>query len=394
MIAGIVCEYNPFHNGHLYQIEKTKQQGADGIVCVMSGNFVQRGECAIADKWCRAEIAVKSGADVVIDLPVPWAISSGESFARGSIFLLKQFGMDMLSFGSEYDDKQLLLCAAESVDDLRVQKKVKEYIGKGNSYPMSLSRAVEELYGSQTAKIISSPNSTLAVEYLRQLSIYGKTDFLPVKRKGCEHDGVDEKDGYLSASGIRKGFVDCEDMSRYLNKQSVEKLKSELSEGFFPCVTENNERDILSCLRSLEKGELDRYISDEQGLSSRIFESARRATSLTELYAFAKSKNYTHSRIRREVLNAYLKIEKDISKSTPPYIRVLAVNEKGLMMLSDAKKNSAIPIVTKHSEMQNLDDYSKRIYKIQCLSTDKFTLFSPKVRACGLEQKNSMLIIR
>ncbi len=396
MIAGIVCEYNPFHNGHLYQLEMTKKQGADGIVCVMSGNFVQRGECALLDKWKRAELAVKNGADVVIDLPVPWAVSSAESFARGGVYLLSQFGVDVISFGSETEDREKLLLAAESKDNSQVLELTRRYMSEGYSYPLSLHNAVKEIYGGDVADIISSPNSTLAVEYLRQIKSFGAVVFLPVKRKGAAHDSKESEGVFLSASKIReeinRGNIDA--VVGYISENALRIIKEEISEGFAPCTMKQNERAILSALRQLDKDDLSRYISDEQGLVSRIYESVNQAECLEQLYSLAKSKNYTHSRIRREALNAYLGVEKDISKLTPPYIRILAVSEKGLSLLSSAKKNSAIPIVTKHGEMQNLDAFSKRIYELQCSSTDKFALFSPKVRPCGLEQKSSMLIIK
>lgn len=397
MLAGIVCEYNPFHKGHLYQLEKTKQAGIDGIICVMSGNFVQRGECAFLDKWKRAEIAVRSGADVVIDLPVPWAVSSGESFARGSVFLLKQFGVDVLSFGCEKECRENLLLAAEAPENIKVSELVKSNMSEGMSYPSALYEAVYEIYGKDVADILAFPNSTLAVEYIKQIKKYGDMDFTVIKRTGAEHDSITGDGEFLSASALRRmlSFSGGREAAySFISKESVDFLADAFSEGSAPCTMEQNERAILSALRQLDKKELEKFVSDGQGLVSRIYDSIKVAENLTEVYSLAKSKNYTYSRIRREVLNAYLKIEKDISTLTPPYMRILAVNEKGLSLLSSAKKNSAIPIVTKHVEMQNLDSFSKKIYDIQCSSTDLFTLFSPKVRACGLEQKNSMLIIK
>ena len=397
MLAGIVCEYNPFHKGHLYQLEKTKQAGIDGIICVMSGNFVQRGECAFLDKWKRAEIAVRSGADVVIDLPVPWAVSSGESFARGSVFLLKQFGVDVLSFGCECEDRENLLIAADVYDNERVAELVKARMSDGKSYPSAFYEAVYEIYGKAVADILALPNSTLAVEYIRQMKKYSDMDFIAVKRKGADHDSENINEEFISASALRAIMTYPESAKKaypFLSDESADIIDEAFSEGSAPCTMEQNERAILSALRQLDKKELEKFVSDGQGLVSRIYDSIKVAENLSEVYSLAKSKNYTYSRIRREVLNAYLKIEKDISTLTPPYMRILAVNEKGLSLLSSAKKNSAIPIVTKHVEMQNLDSFSKKIYDIQCSSTDLFALFSPKVRACGLEQKNSMLIIK
>lgn len=394
MVAGIVCEYNPFHKGHLYQLEKTREAGADAIVCVMSGNFVQRGECAFLDKWTRAEAAVLCGADVVIDLPVPWAVSSAENFARGSIALLKEFGIDMLSFGSECDDKQKLLLAAKSVDDEAVIALTKKYMQSGLSYPSALHKGVSELYGEDTAEIISSPNSTLAVEYIRQLQKFGSIDFLPVKRQGADHDSTEEKDGILSASKIRSELKLNADVLSALPEKSALLISAEFEKGNAPCLMTNNERGVLSALRELSREKLEKYVSDETGLAGRIYDAVRSSTSLDELYEKAKSKNFTHSRIRREVLCAYLGIEKDIAVSSPPYIRILAVSEKGLALLSQTKKNSALPIVTRHGEMQKLNVEARLVYELQCSSTDKLALMSERARECGLEQKNSMLIVK
>lgn len=391
MIAGIVCEYNPFHKGHLYQLKKTKQAGADAVVCVMSGNFVQRGECAFLDKWKRAEIAVKNGADLVIDLPVPWSVSSAENFAKGSVYLLKEFGIDFLSFGSEYDDRAALLKAAESTDDERVISLTKEYVSQGKSYPLSLSLAVDYYYGKNVSDIISSPNSTLGIEYIKQLKKYN-IDFLAVKRKGSAHDSNEESE-FLSASKIRSDFLSDKNAFSFLPEKSTEILSESFESGCAPCQMKNGERAILSALRGLSKEDFERYVSDSSGLSARIYEAVRSSCSLDEIYEKAKSKNYTHSRIRREVLSVFLGVDRDIATKFPPYIRILAASKKGLALLSSAKNNSSIPIVTKHGEMQNLSDFSKQIYELQCSSTDKFALFSPQIRNCGLEQKNSMIIL-
>ncbi len=394
MLAGIVCEYNPFHKGHLYQLEKTKQAEADAVVCVMSGNFVQRGECAFLDKWTRARAAIQLGADVVIDLPVPWAVSSAESFARGSVALLHNFGVGTLSFGSECDDKEKLLVAAECVNDENVVLLAKKHMSEGATYPLALSLAVRELYADEIADIISSPNSTLAVEYIRQLLKYEGMDFLPVKRKGASHDSNDSEAEYLSASKIRSDIIADDELFSALPEKSAMLLGAEFESGFAPCLMKNNERGILSSLREMSITELEKYVSDENGLAGRIYEGVRTAFSLDELYEKIKSRNYTHSRVRREVLSAYLKIKKGVSAGTPPYIRILAVSEKGLSLLSEAKKKSALPIVTKHGEMQNLDEKSKYIYELQCSCTDKFALFSPTVRECGLEQKSSIIVVK
>ncbi len=385
MIAGIVCEYNPFHNGHLYQIDKTRKAGADGIICVMSGNFVQRGECALIDKHKRALCAIRGGADLVIDLPVPWALGSAESFARGSISLLSAFGIELLSFGSESDDKELLYLCAKASDDEKVASNIKTLMSDGLSYPSALSKAAGEIYGEEAKELMSLPNSTLAVEYIRQLETYSPDcDILPIKRIGADHDSDKANGTFASASRIRALAGKC-DVSAFIPDFTAEMLRHEE----FHC-TEYAERAILSSLREMTKEEYSLYVTDSKGLADRIFNAAKEAISLEELHTAVKSKNYTHSRIRREIMKLYLKIPADFEKRTPPYVRVLAANEKGLSFL----KSSRLPVVTKHSDASFKDSFSKEIYDLQCRSTDKYALMAERISPAGREQRSGITIVK
>lgn len=393
MTAGIVCEYNPFHNGHLYQIKKTKETGADFIVCVMSGNFVQRGECAFFDKWIRAKCAVMCGADVVIDLPLPWALGSAESFARGSIGLLADFGIDTLSFGSEFDEANLLKRCAEISEDKKVGERIRSLVSSGLSYPSALTEAVKEQYSEKEAAVFSSPNSTLAIEYIRALGKFSPdTELMPILRIGAGHDSEKTLENIASASKIR-GSESFKKMKDYIPEEIFSLLFEETEKGFAPCKTQNAERAILSSLREMKKEEYERYVTDETGLAQRIYENVKSAGSLNELYDLVKSKNFTHSRIRREVMSLYLKIDKDIAKEKAPYMKILAASKRGLSLLSSAKSNSSVPIITRHSETASFTGRAKEVYSLQCESTDKFALFSQKVRPCSLEQKNSIIIL-
>ncbi len=392
MIAGIVCEYNPFHKGHLYHIEKTKEK-ADAVVCVMSGNFVQRGECAFADKWTRAEMAVRCGADVVIDLPVPWACAPAGTFARGSVGLLGAFGVDSLSFGCETGDMELLRqCALFTVSDT-AKKLTYEYMSRGMSYPAALSLAAEKHISGNAAEVLAQPNSTLACEYIRAAGELGlDLDFLPVKRLGTDHDSDDIKEGFASASKLRDmGITKSE---KFMPGICFDLLKKGAEEGVLPCSVSNNERGILDALRATPFEDYSLYISDESGIKSRIFEAVKRAGSLSELYASAKTKSCTHARIRREVMGLYLKIPNQMREEIPPYIRILAASEKGLSLLSQAKERGTLPIVTKHSEMATLSERARQVYALQCSSTDKFALFAPRVMPCGREERSAIIVVR
>lgn len=392
MTYGIVCEYNPFHNGHKFHLEKTKADTDSFTVCVMSGNFVQRGECALIDKWQRAATAVKGGADIVLDLPAPWAVSSAENFARGSVFLLSAFGIDVLSFGSETGDKELLKLCASATENEAVAGLIRKYMSEGMNYPSALSEAVARVYGEKAKKVISSPNSTLGVEYIRWLRAYApEKDFLPVERFGADHDSDSIANGFASASKIRSMISD--DVSAFVPDFVDEMLRKNINDGTVHSLLKA-ERAILSSLREMQKEEYADYVTDDSGLASRIYEGAKTAKSLNELYEKAKSKNFTHARVRREVLNLYLRIPRDMCRENPPYIKILAVNERGLSLVSKAKENSDLPLVTKHADRERLSDFGKAVYDLQCSCTDKFALMSDNIRPCGEEQKNSMIIIK
>ncbi len=393
MTAGIVCEYNPFHKGHLYHIRKTKEAGADFIVCAMSGNFVQRGECAYADKWTRAEAAVLCGADVVIDLPVPWACASAENFAKGSVGLLSDFGIDMLSFGSECEDAELLKRCADALDDEKVASLLKVKMSTGLSYPAALCEAVGELYGEREKEVLSSPNSTLATEYIRALNkISSDVRLLPVKRKGSGHDSEEIIGNTASASKIRS-FESFSEAVNYMPEKVCELIGEAFNEGNGPYMVKTGERAVLSVLREMKKEEYSFYVTDSSGLANRIYDAVQTADSLESLYEKAKSKNYTLSRIRREVINLFLKIPSDMSKEKVPYMRILAVSNRGITLLGKAKTNSTVPVITRHSEASVLSGRGKEVYELQCASADKFGLFTEKIRECSLEQKNSIKII-
>ena len=385
MIAGIVAEYNPFHNGHLYHIKKVREAGADYIVCVMSGNFVQRGECACLSKWKRAEIAVKCGADAVIDLPTPFASASAETFARGAVGLLMDFGVDFISFGSETDDKKRLLECLSAVKDERVGKILRAKISDGMSYPKALSEAVDKIYGRETAEILLSPNSTLGIEYLKALDSYGrKNDFLPVLRVGASHDSDEAADNIASASLIREMKL-SEAAEVFLPEKAVSIIKEEAEKGFAPCSLINNERGILSSLREIPKGDYSLYVSDTTGLADRIYTALKTATTLTELYDAVKVKNYTHSRIRREILMLYLRCPKSLSEGRVPYMRILAASERGLSLLRKAKENSTVPVITRRAERESLTEKGKALYDFECTATDKFAFMSKQIRDSGSE---------
>lgn len=390
-VAGIVCEYNPMHNGHVYQIAQTKKSGATHIVCVMSGNFVQRGDCAYADKWIRSDIAIHCGADLVVDLPSAWSCDSAQNFAFGAVSILDSLGIDVLSFGSETDDIKLLKKCSQ-IDDEKLSQYISPAIKNGASYPSALYDAVLKVCGEDAAKIVSSPNSTLALEYIKALSkLSSNAQPLAIKRKTAKHDDTSFDDYIVSAAALR-GLDDFSKMKEYVPTYAYDKLSESIEIGFAPARLEYAERAVLSYLRTVSREKISECISDERGLCDRIFKFSKTAESLDELFSAVKTKNVTMAKVRRSILRLYLGINSDISVEKPPYIKVLAANKKGLEIIKNAKGN--IPIVSKHSDFSKLSSFAKEVYMQECRATDLYALFSKKIRACCLEQTSPVNIFR
>lgn len=391
--AGIVCEYNPLHNGHVYQIEQTRKCGATHIAAVMSGNFVQRGSCAIMDKWTRADAAIHCGADLVVLLPVPWSLDSAQNFAFGAVSVLEKLGIDFLSFGCETNSKELLLKAAEASENSEVGAIHRQNIKNGMSYPLALSDAARQVYGKETATVLSAPNNTLAVEYIKALKkLKSKAQIIPVKRVGTSHNSESLCGEYASASAIRNETENIGKIKPFMPEYSFSLLKKQIDSGFAPCSEAYAERLILGTLRTMSKEEYRRILSGDRELCDRIYSCVKSSVSLEQLYFSAKTKNVTLSKVRRSVLRLFLEIENEISTNEVPFVRVLAANERGLEILKNVKEKAVI--ITKHSETKNLDAFSKRVYAAECAASDLYALFSKKIGTCQNELTSPALFIK
>ena len=389
-VAGIICEYNPFHNGHLYQIEQTRKE-ATHIVCAMSGNFVQRGDLAIADKWTRAKIAVLCGADLVVEIPTPWACSPAENFARGGVHLLASIGADIISFGCENSDSRILKKAAEAVDSPATGELIKAGMSKGLTYPAALRRAVAELFGNETAEVFDSPNNTLAVEYIRQSENLGLSlNFLPIKRRKAQH--AEEKLVYssIASAAALRNFDRTEEIKNYIPDVGYEVLSELERSGLYPYRIGNSERVLLAFLRRMQAEEMIRYVSDENGLAQRLHRASRTAASFDELINNVKVKNVTLAAVRRAVFSCFLKIPCEFAGKLPAYIRILAMNKRGAEIIRNS--SCPLPIITRHSQSAALSDFGREIYNLECSCTDIYSLFSKKISDCSREQTSPIFI--
>ncbi len=373
-IVGIVAEYNPFHKGHAYQIDKIREIfGADtAVVCVMSGDFVQRGEPAVFSKYARAEAAVRCGADLVLELPVQYAVSSARRFAEGAVSVLGKLGVvDTLVFGSESGDTRALVRTAEVHDNPVFDALVKAALESGCSYPVARSAALRELLGED---VTVTPNDNLGVEYIRTIleAGYGMTP-MAVKRVGAMHDEI--YDGEMkSGSEIRSMVRSGEAFRDVVPEAAYAVYTQEQQAGRGPVFAETLEPMLLARLRMLRLSDFAALPDAAEGLERKLYEACRTGCSLEEIYSKAKSKRYTHARIRRMVLNAALGIRGEDYNINCLYARVLALNSRGGRVLRLAEDAAGLPIISKPGTVRQLDWDVQRGFELTARAHDLYVL--------------------
>ena len=389
-IAGIVAEYNPFHTGHAHQIARTRARlGGDcAIVAVMSGNWVQQADCAIADKWTRARLALMGGADLVLELPTVWAASTAESFARGAVSILNACGVaDALSFGSECGDVEGLKQAAACLDSPEYETRVRELVNDGATFAACRQQTVEELLGKELGGLLSKPNNNLGVEYVRALNaLNSEIQPMTVLREGAAHNSIGQSDTFVSATQIRMELIDGNwaGAEQYLPAGGRAILEGHIvaANGL-----EQVNRAILARLRTMTAADWERLpdCGEAEGLPNRLERAGKTCTSVEEFFERAKTKRYTHARLRRLVLWAYLGLSAADVPERPPYIRVLGFNERGREVLRQLKEHAELPILTKPAHARELDAAGRRLFELEARCTDLYDLCMEQVPAPGRE---------
>lgn len=371
-ITGIVCEYNPMHNGHIYQIEKTRENGATHIIAVMSGNFVQRGETALMEKHKRAYLALNGGADVVIEIPVIYCLSSAEFYAKSAVSILDSLDcVNEISFGSECGDIDILSATAETMRNIP-RNKLKESMKKGMTYPAAAAGIVREKHGDETADIISAPNNILAVEYINAIyALNSKIIPFTVKRHGTEHDSQSVSGKFSSASNIRKLIIENKGFERFAPDYICNEYRNMVDKGKLSDI-KNLERIILYKLRTSPLSELKQLPDVGQGLEYRL-KQAEDSCTVWELLERVKTKRYTMARLKRILLNMLIGTTADDLKILPPYARILALNERGKEILA-ACRNSRIPFSTSLSKLSKTGKSANRISFLEGISSDIYGL--------------------
>lgn len=379
-ILGIVSEYNPFHLGHLYHLNESKKIiKPDYTVAIMSGNFVERGDTAIIDKWSRAEMALKNGVDLVIELPLVYSISSAENFAMGAIKILDSLNMDTtISFGSESGNISVLneiakVLVQEPPEYLSI---LNHELSLGVSFPKAREHALLMYLNDirKYANILSESNNILGIEYLKAIQKQkARLSAVTVTRKGSKYNSTDLEDFYPSATAIRQGIVNGENLESCMPKASYKILQDKISKNEFVPGIATFEQAILYKLRTMSIEEIASLPDVSEGLENKIKKASDSCNTLIDLTNMIKSKRYTMTRINRILLYVLLNItKKDIEDSYKalPYIRVLGVNQKGKELLSKiSKANKKLSIVT--SPKKFLDTNKNKILK-SMLEKDMF----------------------
>ena len=356
---GIICEYNPFHNGHLYHINKIKEMFKDStIVLIMSGNFTQRGDVSIINKWDKTEIALKNSIDLVVELPFDYTCESADIFAEGSVKLLNYLKVDYLVFGSETNNIDLFSKIADIQLSKEYNLKVKEYINNGLNYALSLSKALES-FGYNN---INKPNDILAISYIRELKKI-KSNIIPISiKRDNDYNSKELNDTITSATSIRENIMKT-DIKKYVPVNVYPYLCNKLyfTDDYFPFLK----------YKILSENDLSKYVGIDEGIDNKIKKVIYDCNSYDELIFKIKSKRYTYTKIKRLLISILVGYTKEEAKNRNiNYIRVLGFNKKGRSYLNKIKKQIDIPIYTNFKKEMNMELKVTSIYDINLVKKE------------------------
>lgn len=378
-ISAVISEFNPFHNGHLHLINKARESGSTHIVSIMSGNYVQRGDCAVYSKWDRGMVAVKNGVDLVIEIPTVWSVSSASNFAFAGVSIAEKCGcIDELFFGSECNDISSLKKIIAIINSDEYKEEFNKVYMSGLSYPLSRKKSFQNLGYSELSEILDNSNDILAVEYISSLNkIKSKITPVSFKRIGAHHDCDEYNNVSNSASYIRNKILNGEIQNQF----EIHRIT-------------NIEKAILVKLKSMNADEIKKICDIDEGLENRIFKAVEQYNCLKDVIEYIKSKRYTLSRIRRIIINCLLDIKKDDVYSDIPYIKVICFNEKGREILKKMKDTATLPIIMKSSDIYKTNDnHAIEIYNKEIVASDIYSLCCDKNELFAKEQKSNAFLI-
>ena len=401
-VLGIIAEYNPFHFGHLYHLKKSQQEAnADYTIAVISGQFTQRGEAAIADKWIRAEAAVGCGVDLVLELPAVYAVQTAELFAYGGVQTLNHTGLTThIGFGGEIAD----LAPLQRIADILVAEHeeykalLKAYLAQGLSYPAARYRGIldyindfDQNNGNQICrkdgftikKALSGSNSILAIEYLKALK-HTQSSIIPIviPRIRSSYSTPFIKKGIASATAIRKEILHngmTQKVQDALPKTTFKLLSNAFENGMGPVDNKGLENVILGILRRSTPSEIACWMDVGEGLENRIKDQAQKTGGLDELLSMVKTRRYTYTRLQRILIHGLLNLTTDafrqVNNATGPcYLRILAFSQNASPLLKRLKQTAKVPVVTKAAHISRYHSSVQKMFAYDCLATDLYGL--------------------
>ena len=386
-ILGIISEYNPFHNGHLLHLQDSKKlTHTDFTIAVMSGNFVQRGDTSIVDKWTKAEMALKAGVDLVIELPTLYAISSAENFAEGAIRILNSLGIvDYVSFGSEIGEISPLNDVAQVLykEPKEFSALISKQLRSGLSYPKARELAIQMYFGSSQkyTEILENPNNILGIEYLKALKKL-KSPIRPItlKRKYSDYNSADVKSGIASATAIRTMLQNNKNIHYVVPFETYELLEEKKKNEQIITSLSVFSKEIIYTLRKMTLSEIASLPDVSEGLENKIKSAVNTSNTLEDLISKIKSKRYTQTRIQRILLYALLNIsakDMNMSRKQMPYIRVLGFNKHGKKIISAIANNNPklqIIVSVKKFMENNTDKHLHTMMSKDIFATNVYTL--------------------
>ena len=375
--VGIICEYNPLHRGHEKQLRLVREQGGEGIVCLMSGNFVQRGAPAILDKSLRAEAALQCGADLVLELPVTAALSSAEGFAREGVRLLSGF-CDDLCFGAETADTQTLLTVAEALLHHDFSPTLRQQLSNGLSFPAARTKALDEM--GVDASVLNTPNNILGVEYCKAILSFGCSMKPMVIHRNGDYHSPDADLENPSATAVRQRMILGESWKTF-----VPEAAGALFQGASVHTLEAGERAVLARLRTMSDGDFEALPYGSEGLWRKLMHESRRQVSLEDIAIAVKSKRYTRTRIDRMILCAFLGLTEEQIQTPAPYARVLAFNDTGREILKRARQFGCYP---------NIGEKLEHPYEaLEIRADDLYGLFADHPEPAGVAAHRRVIYI-
>lgn len=386
-ISAAICEFDPLHFGHAHLLRRMKEYH-HAAVCVMSGNFVQRGGPALLDKWTRARLALGQGADLVVELPLPWAAAGAQRFALGGVLLASALPFaGALFFGCETPELSRLKKLAQALASPEFSQALawEKAQAKGFSFAKLRELALASLLGPEEASLLRQPNNILAVEYIAALEkTRSPLNPTPILRVGAGHGQQAKCGEFCSASQLRERVLQGASLSGLVPPETEAAVQAGLALGSIPASFSHLERAVLCRLRAMKPEDFALLPDISEGLDKKLFAASRRAGSLEELYCLVKSKRYSHARVRRMVLAAFLGLTVPLPEA-PPYLRILAMSPVGKKLLEQPEK-PLLPVAIRASQFGGLGEAAQALYQLETRADDLYALAQPVPPPCGRDQ--------